>query len=1555
MAGHGKSRGNPFVQAAIVLMLVVGMAVLFRLTGEQSLLEQPRGAAGTVALVAFGFVVLASFTIGRFVDIIRLPHITGYLLAGMLFGQGVAHFVSKNLAQPLLDLARSSIGPAWAADLEAYGRVLHDGFLFSDGQGGGTLGSLSIIKTLAVALIAMTAGGELKLDALKRGFRTIASVLAGQGLVMFALLPPAVALFGGPLLHAIPADSHPLAVGLTMGLVVAAISLATSPAATIAVVNESRAEGPVTNVVLATVVLKDVVVVVTFSVAVALASGALGIASDVALGPYLATHIGGSIVVGAALGGLVAFYLRFVGSELLLMIVAVVYAATLFASEFHLDPVLLFLTTGFTAANFSKEGDTLIHAVERLSVPVYVVFFTLAGAELHLEELPSVAPLTLGLVLLRAASIYGGVWLAGRVSPAPEHLKRHGWLGFVSQAGVAIVLAEVVGHKLGPTGAEFQRVLISAVALNEIVGPMLLKLSLERAGETGKKAQGVSDHGLSSEPPPPADAPQSSGSLSIPPEPIKTWPPPSGAPLSPGGAREVARLFRSEALTKEVQDLQAQLEAIALGVAKGPVQREHNRTEQYLRSLRREFLRGHRRLSVVLRTEADKEGAEAPAIAQILHREQANLVTRWRVEVLDRATTVRHAEWSPGQLVETLDRIVESCPEWILAPYEEVSFQSHHHQGVLRTVRREALRARRMLARVFRTELQRRIPFRALVRYHLYGATPVRLEELAAYLVRAEVHLLNRARELFEDVIGAYEHAIDAEAVRDGAVSLSDEELGDIRTRVDERLDVSLREARHMALGTSETLAAIFGRALDDLVDDLQVAGTLDLAARTRRSSKVFHDRLRALNILSDDLEKVRHTVGDSYRLLAMELELLGLEARVRDVLDEQGASLTKSIRGRAHMQAGRVKAALADMLRDVDGLIQLPEHTGESLAKELKQLAVPLRKATEEAVEVTGQLHEQLSDDNTLAPLLDSLRRATGSLSEVYEVPAKALRVDDNNRLPEPSASLEVPFRALVGGHFEGTIAPELAHVTQIVASQLHPLVTSLQELSRLIDLKLDLAVAELDAVLDEPIHADTKKVLQELLVAGFQRNEELLAAHTQAAAGWGPTVDEGLRQHTLRGLTALRRKLVHGGLSQLRIDVMRRKAAGRRLIRRAEELPSLLEQIRVAIRTSTVAVVGEERLERWWRRIGLPGGVQTTPTPLDFQRPSAQLDLPLVYRRLFSAEALDLRALRIQEIARARNALVEAGRAGKSAGRGQRAPRDGGLRTVAFVGPEGVGKGAMLQAAVRASGLRSVKRIHIDKPVDRDQVDEWLAELQPGQLVVVSGFHWMLSLAPGGFEPLRRFLDGILNDRGQCAFVMSADEVVWNMAKQVVPLASVFAEVIPIAPLSSDELEAVVMSRHRLSGAGVEFERQVPQSALEELVVKGAGQLRRPYQAFFRSLHDVSGGFVREAFALWLVSINRMGRDFVHMGTLPPAPERALRRLPEDVLLQLVQLARQGWGCPASFAALYRVRSEDAKALLVRLSRLGLVVREDDNHYTIAPHLRGAVFRTLRERGWV
>ena len=262
-------------QITVIVLLLFGMVALYQFEQFAQHDFDPSG------MLAFGFVVLASYTIGGLVGQIRLPHITGYLIAGLVFGPSVA-----NVLGPLHLPAPFDKG------------ILNDE----------VIQQLSLLDTLAVALIALTAGGELKLEGLKKGLRVITSIMTAQIISIGVLVTGFFWLISGavPVLALPGIEGLPMMASLAVGGMVASVSLATSPAATIAVIMESRAEGSMTRNVLSVVVLKDVIVVVAFAVAQVVVAQQIGMgALEGGIVEHLLNHIVLSIAFGAlVVGGL---------------------------------------------------------------------------------------------------------------------------------------------------------------------------------------------------------------------------------------------------------------------------------------------------------------------------------------------------------------------------------------------------------------------------------------------------------------------------------------------------------------------------------------------------------------------------------------------------------------------------------------------------------------------------------------------------------------------------------------------------------------------------------------------------------------------------------------------------------------------------------------------------------------------------------------------------------------------------------------------------------------------------------------------------------------------------------------------------------------------------------------------------------------------------------------------------------------------------------------------------------------------------------------------------
>jgi Kef-type K+ transport system membrane component KefB len=415
--------------------------------------EAGLGSTAGAITASFGYLLLTAFLLGSLFKSIGLPKLTGYLTAGILVGPEV------------LALVRAEEMP-----------------------------SLRMINGLAIALIALTAGVEMDLRAMRPLARSILwiSTLAVVGTML--LLTGAV-IAAAPIL--------PFMDGLTFqqiaasGLVLAVVMTAMSPAVVVALRDETQADGPLTRTVLGVVIIADLVVIIMFAGSSAIAQSSFGGGADLGatLG-LLAWEIGGSLLTGAVLGLIIYAYLRMVDSGGALFLLTVAFVAAEVGQRVHFDPLLMALAAGLLVRNLTSMGDRLLHAIEASALPVYVIFFAVAGAGIHLHALVAVGVPAAIFVTVRAAGFYFGTRAAASIAGAPEVVRKFGGVGLMPQAGLALALAIILVRSFPQLGPQSAALIFGIVAINELLAPVAYRLALLRSGEAGKLERGAHDESV---------------------------------------------------------------------------------------------------------------------------------------------------------------------------------------------------------------------------------------------------------------------------------------------------------------------------------------------------------------------------------------------------------------------------------------------------------------------------------------------------------------------------------------------------------------------------------------------------------------------------------------------------------------------------------------------------------------------------------------------------------------------------------------------------------------------------------------------------------------------------------------------------------------------------------------------------------------------------------------------------------------------------------------------------------------------------------------------------
>jgi Kef-type K+ transport system membrane component KefB len=284
----------------------------------------------------------------------------------------------------------------------------------------------------------------------------------------------------------------PFAQGASLGALVGigilwgVLAVSRSPSACLAILSQTRARGPLTSFSLSFVMSSDVVVVLMLAGAMAVARPLMLPGSELRLDDVrlLLHEIVGSVAIGTTLGLVLAAYLRLVEKQLLVVLLALGLVLTEALRYIHFDPLLAFLSAGFVVQNLSKQGPKLLEGIEQMAGVVYVVFFATAGAHLDLPLLRLLWPVALGLAAVRAIATWIAARVGSRLADDMAVVRRWGWSGLVSQAGLTLGLSVVIERTFPGVGAGFRSLVIATVAINELVGPVLFKLALDRSGES---------------------------------------------------------------------------------------------------------------------------------------------------------------------------------------------------------------------------------------------------------------------------------------------------------------------------------------------------------------------------------------------------------------------------------------------------------------------------------------------------------------------------------------------------------------------------------------------------------------------------------------------------------------------------------------------------------------------------------------------------------------------------------------------------------------------------------------------------------------------------------------------------------------------------------------------------------------------------------------------------------------------------------------------------------------------------------------------------------------
>lgn len=385
-------------------------------------------------LFKIGILIIVGTIGGRLARHFKLPNVTGYLVAGLFIGPSILKLLNPQ-------------------DIKSF----------------------SVISEIALAAIAFSIGSEFELKNILK---------VGKNIFVIAL-----AEVIGAILLVFLVTYYVFDQAFALSIVLATMSAATAPAATIMIIRQYRAHGPLTSTILPVVALDDALGIMAFGIAISVAKLTTGSATASFLQmistPFI--EILGSLVLGFILGIVLTYIANRASSqeELLAMVLALIAIGSGLANYLALSPLLTCMMLGATIVNLMEKSNRVFLVINDFTTPIYLLFFALAGAGLNLKILLSVGALGIGYILARAGGKMLGAAIGAKAVNAEAVITKYLGLALLPQGGVSIGLSIIVIKELPQFSDTITTIILFSVLVYEIFGPILAKIAIHKAGETG--------------------------------------------------------------------------------------------------------------------------------------------------------------------------------------------------------------------------------------------------------------------------------------------------------------------------------------------------------------------------------------------------------------------------------------------------------------------------------------------------------------------------------------------------------------------------------------------------------------------------------------------------------------------------------------------------------------------------------------------------------------------------------------------------------------------------------------------------------------------------------------------------------------------------------------------------------------------------------------------------------------------------------------------------------------------------------------------------------------
>lgn len=383
-------------------------------------------------LFKLSIIIIVGIIGGRLANFFKLPNVSGYIVAGLLIGPSFINLVAK-----------------------------------------GEASQFNIVNEIALAAIAFSIGSEFLLKDIKKTGKDVMIIAAAE-------------VFGAVTLVFI-VTFFIFKQSFEFSLVIASMSAATAPAGILMVIRQLKAQGPLVKTILPVVAIDDAIGIMIFGISLSIAKLTSGTGS-ISLLKIIGTplfEIVGSLVLGGILGFLLSYFAPKAKGrdELLTMVIGFILMGTGSANFFGVSSLLTCMMLGAVLINLMRNSNRVFNLINDFTPPIYLLFFTIAGASLDLGVFSKVGLLGVGYILARGVGKIVGATLGAKYVQADKNVVKYLGMSLLTQGGISIGLSMIVAKELPEFSEAVITIILFSVLIYEIAGPILAKIAIQKADE----------------------------------------------------------------------------------------------------------------------------------------------------------------------------------------------------------------------------------------------------------------------------------------------------------------------------------------------------------------------------------------------------------------------------------------------------------------------------------------------------------------------------------------------------------------------------------------------------------------------------------------------------------------------------------------------------------------------------------------------------------------------------------------------------------------------------------------------------------------------------------------------------------------------------------------------------------------------------------------------------------------------------------------------------------------------------------------------------------------